>query len=80
MLVALCVLTICTNKFGPTFNVALRVNGSWACQNDHLLNDDLKGTMGFEGFVVSDWYATHSTDDAANNGLDMEVFIFSCAL
>ncbi|KAH3744391.1 glycoside hydrolase superfamily [Pelomyxa schiedti] len=50
-----------------------KVNDTWACENDHLLNQDLKGTLGFQGFVVSDWYATHSTELAANSGLDMEM-------
>ncbi len=46
------------------------VNGSWACENDYLLNDVLKRDWGFKGFVMSDWGAVHSTADAANGGLD----------
>lgn len=26
------------------------------------LHEDLRGTMGFQGFVMSDWLAMHSTD------------------
>lgn len=37
------------------------------------LRVDLKQRMGFEGWVMSDWTATHSTAKAANAGLDMEV-------
>ena len=48
-----------------------RVNGSHACENDNLLNRDLKERMGFSGFVMSDWDATHSTE-AIEKGLDME--------
>ena len=33
----------------------------------------LKNEWGFEGFVVSDWEATHSTIPAANAGLDLEM-------
>ena len=48
------------------------VNGTWSCENAHLLNDVLKGDWGFQGFVMSDWWATHSTAAAANAGLDQE--------
>ena len=49
-----------------------KVNGDYACENSYLLNDLLKKTWGFKGFVVSDWNATHSTAKAAINGLDNE--------
>jgi beta-glucosidase len=48
------------------------VNGVYACENAHLLNDILKGDWQFPGFVMSDWGATHSTVNAALNGLDQE--------
>ena len=38
-----------------------QVNGTYACENSHLLNDILKNGWGFPGFVMSDWWATHST-------------------
>eukprot|EP00958_Prasinococcus_capsulatus_P006085 scaffold582_cov385-Prasinococcus_capsulatus_cf.AAC.20 len=44
-----------------------------ACENSRILNDMLKGQLGFEGWVMSDWGATHSTVAAANNGLDQEM-------
>src|SRR4051794_37427688 len=50
-----------------------KVNGPYACENPHLLRDILKGDLGFRGFVVSDWFATHSTVPAANAGLDLEM-------
>jgi len=46
------------------------VNGDWACENDHLLNGLLKGALGFDGFVMSDWGAVHSDRKAALAGLD----------
>ncbi len=49
-----------------------QVNGQYNCENNHLLNDVLKGDWGFQGFVMSDWWATHSTANAANSGLDQE--------
>ncbi len=47
-------------------------NGQYACHNERLLNDILKGEWGFKGVVVSDWGGTHDTDEAIRNGLDME--------
>ena len=47
-------------------------NGQYDCENSHLLNDILKGDWAFPGFVMSDWWATHSTATAAINGLDQE--------
>ena len=49
-----------------------RVNGSYACENDYLLNTVLKKEWGFKGYVMSDWGATHSTVAAANAGLDQQ--------
>lgn len=45
-------------------------NGEHSCSNSKLLNEDLKGTMGFQGFVMSDWGATY---DQADRGLDMDM-------
>jgi beta-glucosidase len=49
------------------------VNGDYACENKYLLTDALKKDFGFQGFVLSDWGATHSTAKAALAGLDMEM-------
>lgn len=50
-----------------------RINGVYACENRDTLTTILEHQFGFEGFVVSDWGATHSTVAAANAGLDMEM-------
>jgi len=47
------------------------VNGYPACGSRELLVDTLKGRMGFEGFVVSDWGAVTGAD-ALDGGVDME--------
>ncbi len=48
------------------------VNNFYSCENDYLLTDVLKSGWGFPGFVMSDWWATHSTVNAALAGLDQE--------
>jgi beta-glucosidase len=49
-----------------------QVNGTYSCENSHILTDVLKTGWGFPGFVMSDWWATHSTVNAALAGLDQE--------
>ncbi|KAF7305507.1 Glycoside hydrolase family 3 protein [Mycena chlorophos] len=46
------------------------INGTYACENDKIMNDIIKREYGFQGYIMSDWGATHSTISAAT-GLDM---------
>jgi beta-glucosidase len=48
------------------------INGSFACQDASLIKGYLDGTLGFPGFVGSDYGATQSTVASANAGLDQE--------
>jgi beta-glucosidase len=48
-----------------------KVNGSWACDNSYTQNGLLKTELGFQGFVVSDWFGQHSGVGSALAGLDM---------
>ncbi|KAK1470419.1 beta-glucosidase [Colletotrichum tamarilloi] len=50
-----------------------RFNQTYACENSHLLKELLRDELGFQGYTVSDWFATHSTADSINNGLDLEM-------
>ena len=50
------------------------VNGVPACQNPMLLDRDLRDELGFTGWVVSDWGATHATLPSLLAGLDMEMW------
>lgn len=50
-----------------------RVNQGYACENSYLLQDVLRDELGFKGYVVSDWFATHSTAKSINSGLDLEM-------
>jgi beta-glucosidase len=49
-----------------------KIDGPYSCGNPETLKKLLKGENGFEGFVTSDWGATHATD-FINAGLDMEM-------
>jgi len=48
-----------------------RINDVHACQNNVTISN-LKDTMGFDGWLMSDWDATHSTVDSVLAGLDQE--------
>ncbi|OCK81301.1 glycoside hydrolase family 3 protein [Lepidopterella palustris CBS 459.81] len=48
-----------------------QVNNSYACQNSYLINYILKGELGFQGFVMSDWSAQHAGVSSSLAGLDM---------
>lgn len=50
-----------------------KINGDYACENDYTLNQVLKKSFGFPGWVMSDWGGTHSTYKAAMAGLDQEM-------
>jgi len=50
-----------------------KINNVHSCENAQTLNVELKGYTGFDGFVLSDWNAAHSTVASAQNGLDMEM-------
>lgn len=50
-----------------------KVNGTYACEHDYLLNQVLKEQLGFEGWMMSDYGATHSTQAAILGGLDQEM-------
>ena len=70
----------------PAFKAAIIEGKSWSimgaynkfrgehcCHNQILLNDILKNKWAFDGVVVSDWAGTHDTNQAINNGLDIEM-------
>jgi beta-glucosidase len=48
-----------------------KVNGHYSCENNSTLGIDLRERLGFEGWVMSDWGATHSL--SIPQGLDQEM-------
>ncbi len=60
-------------KAGSVMSAYNKVNGLYSSENPHLLKEILKGEWGFQGFVMSDWGAVHSTVPTALGGLDLEM-------
>lgn len=50
-----------------------KFRGEYLCENNHMLNEVLKGEWGFEGVVISDWAAVHTSVNSLNSGLDIEM-------
>lgn len=63
-------------KDGGAFGVMSgynRVNGTWCSESRHLVTDVLRRQWGFEGFVLTDWYAVASTLGSSAAGVDLEM-------
>ena len=50
-----------------------KVNGTWCGEQPDLIRGVLRDQWGFDGLVISDWFGTHSTREAAIAGLDLEM-------
>ena len=50
-----------------------KINGTFCCQNKWLLTDILRSEWGFDGFVMTDWGATHDRIKMLESGLDLEM-------
>ncbi|MDT7687541.1 MAG: beta-glucosidase [Acidobacteriota bacterium] len=49
------------------------LNGEHASQNHHLLTEIAKQEWGFDGLMMSDWFATYDGVGAVNAGQDLEM-------
>src|SRR3954447_21135785 len=47
------------------------VNGVAATEQRHVNNEIVKGEWGYDGLIMSDWFATKTAGPAANGGLDL---------
>jgi beta-glucosidase len=50
-----------------------RLNGTPTSEHRWLLTEVLREQWGFEGIVMSDWFGSHTTVEATNAGLDLEM-------
>ena len=50
-----------------------KVNGVWCGEQPDLIGRVLRGKWGSDALVMSDWFGTHSTRDAAVAGLELEM-------
>jgi beta-glucosidase len=70
----------------PPFEAAIKEAGAWTVMgaytkfrgehcaySDYMINKILKGELGFQGLVMSDWGGTYSTKEAVLGGLDLEM-------
>lgn len=68
-------LAVKVGHIGAVMGAYNKINGRYCCENPHLLTEILKQQLGFAGWVISDFEATHSTIEASNAGLDVELGI-----
>lgn len=50
-----------------------RLNGCYVGESKELLNDVLRDQWGFDGIVISDWYAVNDRVESLKAGLDLEM-------
>ena len=50
-----------------------RINGTYSCENNWLLNKVLRDEWGFEGLVMTDWGAMNDRIESLEAGLDLEM-------
>lgn len=66
-------LAIRESRPGAVMTAYNGVNGVYCSENPDLLDKLLRREWGWDGAVMSDWYGTYTTSDAANAGLDLEM-------
>ena len=49
------------------------VNGVYACENEKLLRKILRGELGYDGLILSDWNAVHNVYKSVRAGLNLRM-------
>lgn len=49
------------------------VNGDWAAESKWLVSDILRDSWGFDGMVMTDWWAVYNTEKLITSGVDIEM-------
>jgi beta-glucosidase len=60
-------------RVGTIMCAYVKANGIYSCENPELLTTFLRKELGFEGWILTDWDAAHSTVASAKAGLDQEM-------
>ena len=50
-----------------------QLNGDWAGQSKHVCTDILRGQLGFQWLIMSDWISTYDGAKVSQSGLDLEM-------
>lgn len=53
------------------------IRGTHACENQEILGGVLRKEWGFDGTIISDWGAVHTTKETAEGPLDIEMSVTS---
>ena len=66
-------IAIKEGKPGFVMTAYNRVNGVYANESRHLLGDILRGELGFDGAVVTDWGGSNSFVEGVREGMNLEM-------
>ena len=66
-------IAIKESDVGTVMGAYNRLNGLFCCESAYLMNDVLKKSWGYKGWVMSDWGATPNTVNAVMAGFDQEM-------
>jgi beta-glucosidase len=65
--------SILDGHVGTLMCAYVKTNGIYSCENPDILNGLLRKVLKFDGWVMSDWGATHSTIGSVTGGLDQQM-------
>ncbi len=66
-------IAIKESDVGTVMCAYTKVDSLYPCQDPYLLTDVLKKSWEYKGWVMTDWFAAHSTGQSALAGLDQEM-------